>query len=353
MFTDTVANIGWISLAYCTSFFLLARSTPRDHPLSSKLELDYLASKNTLVRESLAARESKTKYENQSELEIVGASKQSKVDSEHKKNTKKGAPWVAILTNVPVWTFIITKFCVKLAGDTVQIELPVYWKNVMHFSAKDNGIFNAWNYVIFCGSCLFAGSLAKYVVKKRPFGLGKTAIRKCFQCFASFSVAISLIGIAFSVCNYTFTQFWLFVLFFTTSFGIGGEAQAPLDITERYPGTIHAIGSSLAISGAIEPTLVGFLIRGHAADRDVWKRVWLGASAISFIGGLVFLIFADATIQPFDSIRSETSAEEGNEKDLTGSDNKAYVKDSDVVKQREGGPSEEQDEKPYRESVQI
>lgn len=218
------------------------------------------------------------------------------------KKKKNAAPWAAILTNKSVWSFIVTKFCVKLTGDTVTIELPTYLKRVMHLPAKDNGMINAWNYVIFCAGIVSAGALAKTITKRQLFGLSKTAVRKLFQSVASFGVASILIGVAFSVCDNISTQVFFMLLFLMTTFGVGGEAQTPLDITVRYSGTIHALASSLAITGVIEPTLVGFLLRGRAADRNAWKFVWLGASAISFLGGLVYLLFADSSIQPFDAL---------------------------------------------------
>lgn len=276
--------------------------------------MDYLAIKNTLVRESLSQQQ-------QQHQDIELSMESGKKEDPIKKERKTFAPWLAISTNASVLAFIVTKFCVKLAGDTVQIELPSYLKNVMHFSARDNGTINALNYVIFCLCCLLVGNLSKYIVKKKPLGLSKTTIRKCFQCFASFGVTLVLIGAAFSVCNNTYTRFWFILFFFFTTFSTGGEAQIPLDITERYSGTIHAIGSSLAISGAIEPPLVGFLIRGHAADKDSWKGVWIGASVISFIGGIVFLLFADANTQSFDSIGNQNE-------DLDGADNEAFENDT-------------------------
>lgn len=304
-------------------FYIGARSRPQDHPLIQLRELKYLATKNRLVKEGLTS----AKASNEGlELEYVSSNNNNKNDhnEQPKSTTKKApsAPWLAMLRNGSVWSFIITKFCVKLAGDTVQIELPTYLNKVMHFSARDNGDINALSYVMFCVGCFIVGNLSKYVMKRRPFGLSKTVIRKCFQSLASLGVSLVLLGIASSVCDDTFTRFFLILHFFFTTFGIGGEAQIPLDITERYSGTIHAIGSSLAISGAVEPTLVGFFIKGHAADKDRWRCVWIGASVISFIGGIVFLLFADATIQPFDSIE-----EERKDKELEGANNKAYEKD--------------------------
>lgn len=321
-------------------FLIFGRSRPIDHPFISKLEVSYLSSKNKLVRESLLELERKSS-KTVTSLEL----KSSQPDEQDRnKTTKKKvvAPWAAILTSVPVWAFVVTKFCVKLGSDAVSIELPTYLKRVMHFSAKDNGLLNGWNYVIFCFSCFGVGALAKVVIKRRPFGMNKTVIRKIFQCTGSFGVAICFVCLAFSVCDSFWTQFALLSMFFITTFCTGGEAQIPLDITDRYSGTIHALGSSIAITGALEPTLVGFLLQGRGSDKESWKLVWLGAGAVSFLGGLVFLLFADASVQPFN--------------DLEPKSNKDKAQDKSKVQVNETSESE-LDQKsappPFRESNEI
>lgn len=348
-----VELVGWVSLVFAFLSLLCSTSRPQDHPFMKQEELDYLASKNTLVREALnnakmaelAAKNEAIEMKPGTNARQKGGPVEAQTGSgtindqaSFAKTTKKtGAPWFAILTNAPVWAFVITKFCVKLAGDTVQIELPTYLKRVMHFAPRDNGLLNASNYVIFCLSCILVGALAKNASKKQPFGWSKTTVRKVFQSVASFGVAIILLGVSFSVCHNRLTQILLMIMFFLTTFGSGGEAQIPLDISERYAGTIHAIGSSFAVSGAIEPILVGFLLRGHASDKDSWAAVWMGASAIACLGGLVFLIFGDATIQPFDALDIESnrcqpnqnSKQEGEQTSLklNGSENKAFERD--------------------------
>lgn len=259
--------------------------------------------KNRLVREALQRQE-------QADLELKPEISGNECPKQKHKAKSMHAPWFTILTNRAVWAFIITKFCVKLAGDTVQTELPSYLKRVMHFSAHDNGFINTWNYVIFCVSCLIVASITK-VAKKYSFGLSKTDLRKVFQCTASFSVAIILYAVSVNVCRNGTTVVLIMMFFFMTTLSTGGEAQIPFDISERYSGTIHAIGSSLAISGFLEPVIVGIWLDKKSANKDRWAAVWMAASAIACFGGLVFLIFGDATVQPFDNInQKENEVEE-------------------------------------------
>lgn len=343
-------------MAFTLIFVVCARSRPQDHPLVGEQELNYLASKNTLVREAVDKQRQESKKSVEIELTDSKAqiAESSKLDLKSKTETDPKtarAPWLEILTNRAVWAFIVTKFCVKFAGDTVQTELPTYLKRVLHVAPKYNGYINSANYVIFCISCLLVAALAKIANKKHPFGLSKTGVRKLFQCTASFSVAVILFAVAMNVCNNTTTVVLLMIFFFMTTLGTGGEAQIPLDISERYSGTIHAIGSSLAISNAIEPIVVGFWLKqsGGVSNKDSWAVVWLTASTIAGLGGLVFLLFGDATIQPFDNIgkseadssRDFTTEREKNGKPEDGADNKAFESDASI------------DQVPHRESVQI
>lgn len=309
---------GWVSLGFGNVFFVCSRNRPQEHPFISKAELEYLASKNTLVREALARK--RAAKANDIEMAAANGNQANKVNqtavdqndkSSERANTNQkhpaksaSAPWLAILSNAPVWAFIITKMCVKLMGDTVQTELPVYLKRVMHMESKYNGYINSANYVIFSISCIVVGTLAKWVNKRRPFGFTKTTVRKIFQCTASFGVSLVLLGVSLNVCNETITLDLFMSLFLLTTFSTGGEAQIPLDLSERYAGTIHAIGGTMAISGAIEPILVGQFLLGHSADKGRWAIIWLGASAISALGGLIFLTLGDAKIQAFDKIDS-------------------------------------------------
>lgn len=272
----------------------------------SKLELDYLATKNRLVKESIEECE-KGKIEMKEMAEITSGQQQVVKDDKQTQQIPWFRLWFAMLSNIHVWAFIMTKFCVKMSADIVQIELPTYLNRVMHFSARDNGFLNFWNYSMFCFSCLLVGVSAKVAVKKRPYGLSKTTIRKMFQCTASYGVALILFGVGSSVCERNATRWMLLTMFFVTTLGIGGEGQMAVDLTERYSGTLHAMASALAMSGAIAPTLVGSIIRGHEADKDWWLIIWYIASAISFVGGTIFLIFGKAELQSFESLEKMTS----------------------------------------------
>ncbi|KAG9510667.1 Sialin [Fragariocoptes setiger] len=285
-------SAGVVAITWALLIAIVVRDWPHEHYMMSQNEGDYLASKNKAIREELAYRCTQFTLE----------TKQQSQEVQKMKRHRKSAPWLAILTSLPVWAFIITKFCVKLAGDTIAIELPTYLNDVMHFPAGKNGQLNTFSNVIFSVASLVLGIVVKVVTKRRPFNLSKTAIRKIFQGIASFGVALGLLVMSLSVCNRLVTELALYYIMIVTTFGTGGEVQLALDMTTLYTATLHSMASSLAVSGFIAPTFIGIFMKGHSSDRNNWSNVWMAASVVSAIGGLAFALFADAEIQPFDSI---------------------------------------------------
>lgn len=298
-------HTGWFGFIASGVFALCARSRPQDHPLIGADEIDYLTSKSALIRENierdkLAAREARTKPP--CAIEYAHGSKGRETAP------KRSAPWATILTSAPFWAFALTKFCVKLVGDTLSAELPTYLNRVMHMPTDKIGYIHSATFVIFGLTCLPVGTTARWFVKRRPFNLSKTNIRKLYQCTASYGVAVCMWGLAQSECNELFTLIFIAANSVLTTLSIGGEAQIPMDTTEHYTGTLHAAASTIGALSAIEPTVVGYFIDGHDASRHKWSGVWKVMSFVAMSGGTVFLIFGNAERQPWDSNASQPVA---------------------------------------------
>lgn len=304
------------SLSFCLFFSLFARSRPIECNWIDENELNYLASKNRLVRDSIQDKKIHDD-ENKTNLELsdIGSGGTTNDDNnngessqvkKHVEQRARAAPWRSILTNIHVWAFVTTKFCVKFAGDMAEKELPNYLSRVMHVSKVINGTINATNYIIFAIGCFFSGIIARWAIKRRPFNISKTVCRKIFQAIGSFGVSISLYGVALNVCNRKATAFFFGSMFLLTTLGAGGESQMPLDLSERYSGTLHALASSICAStGWAAPIFVGQLNSDGKNDTVRWAWIWTLAASISALGGVVFVFFSDAKPQPFDQFQVE------------------------------------------------
>lgn len=225
------------------------------------------------------------------------------------------APWRNILTTPQVWVFIITKISVRWCADVITIELPTYLSNVLHLSIKLNGLLNSISAALFAIFSFISGCVANKLLKTRPGNLSKTNIRKIIQGFASFGGALGLFLMTTNDCNLVVTISMLMFLSCCLVFGTGGELQIPFDMTSEYPGTLHGLACTLSVSGWLAPPLVGLVLGDQPNSRARWSIVWYSTALISLIGGLVFVLFADA--RPIDFTVNTGNNQDNN---INGSD---------------------------------
>lgn len=257
------------------------------------------------------------------------------------------APWLNILSSPPVWAFIICKISIRWCADVISNELPSYLANVLHLSIKINGLLNSFSSALFAISSFITGWLATSKMCMRcededqdqddggdrnenanhhdrqneEEGEGshkptpklnsdltnqrqnrhKTRLRKGFQSLASFGSAICLILMTRYDCDILVSMSSLLALSCFVVMGTGGELQIAYDMTSRYPGTLHGMACTLSVSGWLAPPLYGLILGDQPSSRSRWSIVWYSTAAINLFGGLVFVLFADASPRDFDS----------------------------------------------------
>lgn len=119
-----ISTFGWASVFYVTGvvglvwsilWFVLIFDSPAQHPRISK--------------------------EERAEIESKIA------EGEGGKSIKPSSvPWLKILTNLPVWSIIITHGCSVFGYFMVVNQLPTYMKDVLHYDIKKNGLFSSLPY---------------------------------------------------------------------------------------------------------------------------------------------------------------------------------------------------------------
>lgn len=233
------------------------------------------------------------------------------------------APWLNILSTPSVWAFIICKISVRWCADVLTIELPTYLANVLHLSIKLNGILNSLSSAFFAIFSFITGYFVNELLKQTHEGaaneqerrnnnsggasterrasfMSKTTLRKLFQSVASFGSAIAIFLMTHYDCNIQLSMSMMFILSACLMMGTGGELQIPYDMTSRYPGTLHGMACTLSVSGWLAPPLIGLILGDQPSSRHRWSIVWYLTASINFVGGLVFVLFADASPRNFD-----------------------------------------------------
>lgn len=146
---------------------------------------------------------------------------------------------------------------------------------------------------------IVVGWFAKTMVKRRPFGLTKTAIRKLFQSTASYGIALCMLLLAFNGCDSLYLNIVLQLLSFLCMFTAGGETMLPYDLSERYPATIMAVANSIAnFSASITTTLCSIILGKEDTSYYRWSILMFAISGANFIGASIFNLVVRA--EPID-----------------------------------------------------
>lgn len=212
------------------------------------------------------------------------------------------APWRNILSTRSVWAFIICKFSVRWCADVMGNMLPLYFADVLHLSIKLNGTLNSISTALFAIFSFITGWLVNdLIAKQTPMSVDKTTLRKIFQSIASFGSALSVFLMTKYDCDIVFSMSMLLVVSCLLVMGTGGELQIPYDMTSKYPGTLHGMACTLSVSGWLAPPLIGLILGDQRGSRHRWSIVWYLTATINLLGGLVFVLFADASARDFDT----------------------------------------------------
>lgn len=310
---------GGINLLMAVVWLLFASSRPGESKLISSEELEYIEKAQSSGSKSPAQQPDGWKDKNLLHQQHQGSQimthesiKQLAPEKAPNAARQHQAPWLNIFSTPSVWAFVICKISIRWCADVLSIELPTYLANVLHLSIKLNGFVNSVSSALFAIFSFISGYLVNEILNRnnrlvseggsQKAGLSKTSIRKLSQSIASFGSAIALFLMTRYDCNILFSMSMLLVLSCCLVMGTGGELQIPYDMTPRYPGTLHGVACTLSVSGWLAPPLIGLILGDQPSSRYRWSIVWYLTAAINLIGGLVFVLFADASPRDFDRL---------------------------------------------------
>lgn len=283
---------GIISAIWSLAWFFIATSEPNGNSWVSKEELDHIMKKKA-----------KPKPDELDEVEMEERNANGGTEKNEKPKAKASlkTPWVKILTAPSVIGLIIVKLTFNYAIDFLAIELPSYLKYVHHASTQKISFLVTCMFSIQVVLIVFVGWLAKSVVKRRPFGMTKTTIRKMFQGLTSFGTAFLLFLMSFNDCSIVFVGVLLQMTSFVSMFTAGGETMLPYDLSDQYPATIMAIANSVAnLSGVTTTVLAGLVLGDQGGSYARWNILIYVIVGANVVGGLAFLLLVKAERINFD-----------------------------------------------------
>lgn len=110
-----------------------------------------------------------------------------------------------------------------------------------------------------------------------------------------------VIGLAYSGCEVMLAVALLTISLMLHGSVSSGALASVVDISPNFAGVSLGINSTFStFSGFISPIIVGYLTTGRQHNVEPWKYVFLICAAMQISCGIIYMIFSDSTIQPWN-----------------------------------------------------
>ncbi|XP_046330766.2 uncharacterized transporter slc-17.2-like isoform X2 [Haliotis rufescens] len=253
---------GGLGVAWSLSWMFLSRDKPRDHPWISKAE-------KTFIEQTTKSR----------------------------LHAKKKMPWSDMLRSWAAWTLICTHTLYAYAYYMLQLQLPSYFNEVMHFDIQSNGLLVMLPYICTGLSMFLAGWLTDAVIRKHF--LSRDNARKLMNTLGCGLHAILMIILAQLDSRSQIPAVVLLCLAGALN-GLaltGGFNATFLEIARVHSATLFAVSNTIAsISGIVAPYVVSRLT--PTGSQSEWQSAFYVAAALLLMSTIVFL-FSTTTPQPW------------------------------------------------------
>uniref|UniRef100_A0A1B6KSQ5 Major facilitator superfamily (MFS) profile domain-containing protein n=1 Tax=Graphocephala atropunctata TaxID=36148 RepID=A0A1B6KSQ5_9HEMI len=255
-------------------WWLLVYDSPSQHPRISEKELKY-------IQDSLGPALAKTKMP---------------------------IPWKSIAVSLPVYMVIVAQWGGGWGLFTLMTQAPTYFSVILGWNIRMAGIWSGIPHLCRWLFALSFGIFADYLLRNKK--LSRTNVRKLAVLFSNVLQGLLVIGLAYSGCNSTAA-----ILFLVLGTGVhGAVTSGPLsnvvDISPNFASVLQGVvGLVTNTPGFVSAYLVGELtFENQTLER--WKLVFLITSGMLIVSGLIYLLFADSELQPWNNGVVEGSREE-------------------------------------------
>lgn len=232
---------------------------------------------------------------------------------------KHKVPWGSLLTSKPVWAYVISRTSHGLLVFASGSKMPAYMGEVLHLHSTHYGMILSLLSVVSMISHIISGIAAEKMIGRG--WITRTNARKLFSSLATLgrlcTVFIPVVG-----CN---VPLFIMILVFERIMDgtdTAGNTPVPSEMSRHFPSTIFAMANALVnIFGIVAPYYVGVILESHWSEDifTLWEYVYWSSAALAALGSVVFVIYGDATRQPWDIMESEEDG--NNNKDVSCADN--------------------------------
>ncbi len=194
-------------------------------------------------------------------------------------------PWHTLLTNKHLWVIYVTHFSYNYSWYVLLGWLPTYIQDHLGLDLKENQLLAATPYTCGFVGLLVGGKVSDLLIAR---GFRIVHVRRIMNSIGSFIPALCLYLLPF-VKEPSTAIFLLSTSLFTGRASTSGFWINMIDVGPEYAGEIMGISNTIAtLPGILGNLITGFILQ----ETQDWKAVFLIASLVSILGGVVFACFS-------------------------------------------------------------
>lgn len=230
--------------------------------------------------------------------------------NEHTHKVPPPTPWRHIVTSVPIGALVAGKFGFAWGFYTLSSDLPKYMNSVLELSTKANGLLTALPYVALLLFSNTSSWPADWLIKSRR--MSRTNVRKIWFTISMIAPAIFIVAAAYVGSDRTAVVTLLTFAVALMAPTYSSLSLNPNDLSPNFAGTIMAIANMFGtLAGILAPYLVGVLTPNQTVSE--WRLVFWITFVIAWLTTLIFDIWAQGKVQPWNDLDAEINREKKDE----------------------------------------
>lgn len=266
---------GAMALTWCVVWYFFMFDSPSQHPRISKEERDYI--------------------ENALDQTV--------------HNKRLPIPWKEILLSRQVWLNTLANFSYSIAFMLSITYFPMYFKHVHNMDLKSSAAVAGLPHFVRLIAAIFCGRFADALLREEK--ASRTSVRKWATAACTLFSGLMFLGLALCGDNSIPAIFLVILVVTTTGLPNAGFFAAMVDIAPNFASIVLGFGTIAGSASSILVTLyVGWLTDGNQADAQ-WQKIFYMAAGFGIIPGVLYVMFADASVQSWNSPKMEPGGEEG------------------------------------------
>ncbi|XP_037717338.1 sialin [Drosophila subpulchrella] len=216
------------------------------------------------------------------------------------QGTKGPTPWKAIATSRPVWLNVVAQWGGIWGLFTLMTHAPTYFRLIHHWNIRATGFLSGLPHLMRMLFAYVFSMLADYLL--RTDRMSRTNVRK-LATFICCGVK-GFVVLALAYFGYNATAAIVLVTLATMFHGAvsSGPLASMVDLSPNYAGIVLGVSGMIGgMPGFISPFIVGQLTNDNQTI-EAWKNVFLLTSLMLTGSGILYVLFSESSLQPWNSI---------------------------------------------------